>query len=84
MTCKRKSDITTLNSLGKALLNSFEELGEDGLEEAIASHREELILRPVGPLHNLAHGLCISFKELGRLEDMEEAIKYNREALYNQ
>ena len=82
MTWKRKSDITTLNNLGKALLNRFEELGEeDDLEEAIASHREALILRPVGPLLNLANALRISFKELGRLEDMEEAIKYNREAL---
>ena len=58
------------------------------LEEAITCHRQALTLQPHGlpshsiTLNNLATAVSIRFDQLGRMEDLEEVIKYYSEAKF--
>jgi hypothetical protein len=51
-------------------------------EDAITDHRQALVLRPPGhphrsdPLSNLANALSTRFDQLGKMEDLEEAIRH--------
>ena len=59
----------------------------EGLEAAISSHREALILSPIGhphrsdSLYKLANSLYTRFEQSGRIEDLEGAITFQSEAL---
>jgi hypothetical protein len=79
---------STLNSLGHALLNRFQQLGRmEDLEEAVVCHRGALSLCPhshpnrCSSLHGLGNTLYAHFEQLGRMEDLDKAITYHRQGL---
>ena len=85
----------SLNNLGMALHILFKQSCRmEDLHDAIAYHREALTLYPIGcsteislqpdrstSLRNLANAIFTRYEQSGSMEDLEEVITYNREAL---
>ncbi|KAJ7505933.1 CHAT domain-containing protein [Mycena galericulata] len=78
----------SLSGLGSSLLIGFEEIGKlEYLEEALKSHQEAVVLRPLqhpdrgSSLMLLATAIQVRFKERGDFRDIIEAIEMHRQAL---